>query len=143
MRGRTAVAITLRDEERTEPEVRARRRKTARADAQRAAILLLTSAGESNTAIAALLGVTRVTVTTWHIRFAKRRLQGLSDEPRPGAPRDGRPSCAPTDHVRSIEGAFEHSLVRLRDDSLAPTCVRNGRERRRGQGGSAPQAWMP
>ena len=49
--------------------------------------MLLAAAGESNTGIAARLGVTRVTVTTWRNRFAKRRLQGLSDEPRPGAPR--------------------------------------------------------
>jgi transposase len=88
MRGRAAVAIVLSDAERAELEMRARRRKTARADARRAAIVLLASAGESNTAIAARVGVTRVTATTWRNRFAKRRLQGLSDEPRPGAPQD-------------------------------------------------------
>jgi len=87
MRGRAAVVIVLSDEERAELEMRSRRRKTARADAQRAAIVLLAAAGESNTTIAARLGVTRVTVTTWRNRFAKRRLRGLSDEPRPGAPR--------------------------------------------------------
>ena len=87
MRGRAAVAIALNDDERSELEMRARRRKTARADAQRAAIVLLAAAGESNTTIASRLGVTRVTVTTWRNRFAKRRLEGLSDEPRPGAPR--------------------------------------------------------
>jgi transposase len=87
MRGRAAVAIALSDDERSELEMRARRRKTARADAQRAAIVLLAAAGESNTGIAARLGVTRVTVTTWRNRFAKRRLEGLGDEPRPGAPR--------------------------------------------------------
>lgn len=87
MAGRAAVAITLSDDERAELEMRARRRKTARADAQRASIVLLAAAGESNTAIAARLGISRVTVTTWRNRFAKQRLQGLSDEPRPGAPR--------------------------------------------------------
>lgn len=87
MRGRAATAIALSDEERAELEMRARRRKTARGDAQRAAIVLLAAAGESNTAIAARLGVTRVTATTWRNRFAQRRLAGLSDEPRPGAPR--------------------------------------------------------
>jgi transposase len=87
MRGPAAVAIALSDDERCELQVRARRRKTARADAQRAAIVLLAAAGESNMAIAARLGVTRVTVTTWRNRFAERRLEGLSDEPRSGAPR--------------------------------------------------------
>src|SRR6201995_5953279 len=87
MRGRAAVAIALSNDERAELELRSRRRKTARADAQRAAIVLLAAAGKSNIAIAARLGVTRVTVTTWRNRFAQRRLPGLSDEPRPGAPR--------------------------------------------------------
>lgn len=87
MRGRAAVAIALSNDERAELELRSRRRKTARADAQRAAIVLLAATGESNSAIATRLGVTRMTVTTWRNRFAKRRLSGLSDEPRPGAPR--------------------------------------------------------
>ncbi len=48
--------------------------------------------------------------------------------------------------LMDLDGAFplsEHSLVRLTDHSLAPTCEQDRRERRRGQGGSAPQAWMP
>ena len=81
------MAIALRDEERTELEILARRRKTAQAGAERSVIVLLAATGEINTAIAARLGVTRVTVTTWRNRFAKRRLEGLSDQPRPGAPR--------------------------------------------------------
>ena len=43
--------------------------------------------GASNMAIAEQLGITRVTVATWRNRFAARRLDGLLDEPRPGAPR--------------------------------------------------------
>jgi transposase len=53
----------------------------------RAEIVLLAADGLSNVAIAARLGVTRVTVATWRRRFAERRLDGLLDEPRPGAPR--------------------------------------------------------
>ena len=87
MRGRAAVRIELTDAERAELEGRARRRKTARGDALRAEIVLLAAAGTSNVGIAERLGITRVTVTTWRNRFAQQRLDGLLDEPRPGAPR--------------------------------------------------------
>jgi transposase len=87
MRGRAAVRIDLADAERSELEALTRRRKTARADAMRAEIVLLAAGGMSNVAIAERLGITRVTVTTWRNRFAEQRLNGLLDEPRPGAPR--------------------------------------------------------
>jgi transposase len=87
MRGRAAVRIDLTDAERAELTQRARRRKTARGDAMRAEIVLLAAAGTSNVGIAERLGITRVTVTTWRNRFARQRLDGLLDEPRPGAPR--------------------------------------------------------
>jgi transposase len=41
----------------------------------------------SNRDVAAELGVWPQTVTTWRTRFLDRRLDGLADEPRPGAPR--------------------------------------------------------
>jgi transposase len=53
----------------------------------RAEIVLLAADGMTNLAIAERLGITRVTVATWRGRFAARRLDGLVDEPRPGAPR--------------------------------------------------------
>jgi len=82
-----AVRIELSDEERAELEARSRRRKIARADALRAEIVLRASEGLTNVAIAGRLGITRLTVATWRKRFAKARLDGLMDEPRPGAPR--------------------------------------------------------
>lgn len=82
-----AVRIELNDAERTDLEARMRRRKVARADAMRAEIVLLAASGMTNLAIAERLGITRVTVTTWRTRFAAKRLDGLLDEPRPGAPR--------------------------------------------------------
>lgn len=82
-----AVHIELNEAERNELEARARRRKTARADAMRAQIVLLSAEGLSNVAIADRLNITRLTVATWRKRFAKRRLDGLAEEPRPGAPR--------------------------------------------------------
>jgi len=87
MPGRPAVRIELSEAERAELASRLRRRKVARGDALRAGIVLLAADGAGNMAIAARLGITRVTVATWRNRFATERLDGLLDEPRPGAPR--------------------------------------------------------
>jgi transposase len=53
----------------------------------RAEIVLLAADGLNNCAIADEVGVSRMTVMTWRRRFAARRLDGLDDEPRCGAPR--------------------------------------------------------
>src|SRR5438128_71608 len=87
MSGRAAVRIELEQAERAELETRARRRKSFRADAMRAEIVLLAATGLPNLVIAKRLGLTRTTVTTRRRRFATRRLDGLADAPRPGAPR--------------------------------------------------------
>jgi transposase len=83
----TAVGIVLSREERGDLEMRVRRRKVARADALRAQIVLLAADGMNNCAIADELGISRLTVGTWRRRFAKKRFEGLDDEPRCGAPR--------------------------------------------------------
>jgi transposase len=87
MPGRMAVRIDLDEAEREELTARSRRRKSLRADAQRAQIVLLAAEGLPNLAIARQIGVTRVTVALWRQRFASRGVEGLADEPRPGAPR--------------------------------------------------------
>jgi transposase len=87
MAWRSAVGIELDEAERCELEARTRRRKISRSDAMRAEIVLLAADGATNLAIAEQLGVTQVTVATWRKRFAAKRLDGLADEPRPGAPR--------------------------------------------------------
>jgi transposase len=87
MTGPAAVTIVLSEQERFELEARVRRRKIARADAMRAGIILLAADGLNNCAIADEVGVSRMTVLTWRKRFAVRRLEGLDDEPRCGAPR--------------------------------------------------------
>src|SRR5437660_7464198 len=82
-----AVKIILTDSERSELEMRVRRRKIARADAVRAEIVLLAADGMNNCAIADELGISRLTAGLWRKRFANRRFDGLDDEPRCGAPR--------------------------------------------------------
>jgi transposase len=82
-----ALEIKLTEAERVELERRVRRRKIARADAMRAEIVLLAASGYGNSAIARSVRATRKTVQSWRRRFARDRLEGLSDEPRCGAPR--------------------------------------------------------
>jgi transposase len=55
--------------------------------ASRASAILASADGVSNKDVAARCGMTKQTVGKWRARFRVRRLQGLYDEPRPGAPR--------------------------------------------------------
>ena len=86
-RGRPVPAIVLTDEEQQSLENWARRPKTAQALAGRARMVLACAQGMSNGEVAVKTGVTRQTVGRWRRRFAAKRLDGLLDEPRPGAPR--------------------------------------------------------
>ncbi|CCG42741.1 IS630 family transposase [Magnetospirillum molischianum] len=85
-RGR-ASSIELSDAERVELEGQVRRRTTPQGAALRARIVLRAADGVLNTVIAEELGIGPHTVGKWRERFARDRLDGLSDEPRPGAPR--------------------------------------------------------
>ena len=85
--GKPAVAITLSDTERRELESLVRAQKTGQALARRARIVLAAAEGRENKEICALVGADPNTVGKWRRRFAVARLDGLFDEPRPGAPR--------------------------------------------------------
>jgi transposase len=82
-----AVGIELSSDERAQLEAWARRRTSAQALAARSRIVLLAADGLNNTEIAQRLGVHRPMVRKWRGRFAEHRLDGLTDEPRPGQPR--------------------------------------------------------
>jgi transposase len=86
-RGRPITPLVLDREEREALDRWARRPKTAQALAQRARVILGCAAGASNTQVAGDLGLTKQTVGKWRERFRRKRLDGLLDEPRPGAPR--------------------------------------------------------
>jgi transposase len=64
-----------------------RRHKTSQALALRARIVLACQHDRSNREIGRQLCITPQTVGKWRGRFQAARLQGLLDEPRPGAPR--------------------------------------------------------
>jgi transposase len=65
---------------------RARGQKTAYRDKIRAQIVLRAADRQTNTQIAAALGVSVDTVRTWRGRFAEHGLAGLRDRPRSGRP---------------------------------------------------------
>jgi transposase len=83
--GRPKAELVLSDVERDALLRWTRRAKTAQALALRARIVLACAEGATNKA--ARLGVWPQTVSTWRRRFVRDRLEGLSDEPRPGAAR--------------------------------------------------------
>jgi transposase len=79
--------LVLSDEERQVLRGWSRRRKTAQALALRSRIVLACEGGAPVSTVAGELGVSRTTVAKWRSRFLAARLEGLSDEPRPGRPR--------------------------------------------------------
>jgi transposase len=81
------VPVELTDDERRALGAWARRRTTAQALAQRSRIVLRCAEGGTIGAVAAELGVSRDMVSKWRSRFLRDRLEGLTDEPRPGRPR--------------------------------------------------------
>ena len=85
--GRPIPPLSLSEEEKETLEQWVRRPKTAQALAQRARIVLRCAEGKTNTDVAAGLNLSKPTVGKWRSRFLERRLDGLLDEPRSGAPR--------------------------------------------------------
>ena len=77
----------LTEDERETLERWARRPSSSQALAQRCRIVLGCAAGKPNKEVAADVGVWPQTVGVWRRRFVERRLEGLTDEPRPGGPR--------------------------------------------------------
>src|SRR5262245_1158419 len=85
--GRPRLAVTLTSDERQQLDSLAHRARSAPHVARRARIILACAEDRETTAIAHRLHVSATTVCKWRTRFLQDRLDGLFDEPRPGAPR--------------------------------------------------------
>ena len=86
-KGRPKVALIVTTEERQRLESLAHRSRSAAAVARRARIILACAEGSDSKVVARRLHVTPGTVCKWRGRFLTNRLDGLYDEPRPGAKR--------------------------------------------------------
>jgi transposase len=84
--GRRKSELVLTGPERAQLTRWARRAKTAQFLALRARIVLRCAEGGTNKQVAAELGIAQATVNRWRARFVEDRLDGLTDEPRPGRP---------------------------------------------------------
>lgn len=80
-----ATPIELTEQERSALEAMIRSSKTEHGIVERAGIVLLAAQGRSTRSIAAELGTWPGRVSRWRMRFARARLGGLDDLPRPGA----------------------------------------------------------
>ncbi len=85
--GRPKAPLVLTDDERAKLQAWAQRPTSAQRLALRARIVLACADGQDNKDVARRLRVTPQTVGKWRARFVEGRLEGLADEPRPGAPR--------------------------------------------------------
>jgi transposase len=104
MPGRAQGSLVLSDDERETLVRWTRRARTSQALAMRARIVLACADDTPNTRVAEQLGVSRASVGKWRSRFIAKRLEGLSDEPRPGAPRKLTDDVVEAVVVRTLEG---------------------------------------
>jgi transposase len=86
-RGRSLPELKLTAEENNRLVEWTRRHKTSQALAVRARIVLACAQGTPNKDVAGRLRLSKQMVGKWRQRFVDKRLDGLLDEPRPGAPR--------------------------------------------------------
>ena len=85
--GRPKQPLILTEEERNRLQSLAHRARSQPLLARRARVVLACAGGLDNQAVAKKLRCSKGMVGKWRSRFLKARLEGLYDEPRPGAPR--------------------------------------------------------
>src|SRR5512143_3859246 len=95
--GRPKAELVLSAEEREQLTRWSRRATSAQALALRSRIVLACADGTDNKTVAAQLMCAAATVGKWRGRFVAHRLDGLTDEPRPG-----RPATISTEQVEDV-----------------------------------------
>src|SRR5437762_635907 len=85
--GRPKRPLTLTEDEQERLQSLAHRARSQPALARRARVVLACAQGLANQSVAKKLRCSLGMVGKWRSRFLKARLEGLYDEPRPGAPR--------------------------------------------------------
>ena len=114
--GRPKAQLIVMEEERKVLDRYVRRGTTAQHLALRARIVLGCAGGQENKVVARHLHVTPHTVGKWRKRFIRDRLDGLLDEPRPGAPRligDDKVEALVVETLESTPRAATHWSTRL------------------------------
>jgi transposase len=101
--GRPKAELVLSETEREKLESMARRARSAPQLARRARIILKCAERVDNKTVARQLRVTPQMVGKWRARFVSKRLEGLHDEPRPGAPRQVAAAQVEDVIVRTLE----------------------------------------
>jgi transposase len=127
-RGRPKTRLIVAPSERQRLEAWRQRRNTAQALALRSRIVLECAQGLTNAAVAERLRVSAQTVCKWRRRFVERRVDGLLDEPRPGAPRRVGDEQVERIIVRTLESTpadATHWSVRslAQATGMAPTTI--------------------
>ena len=128
MAGRRLEPLVLTAAETRELGSLAARPKTAQALAMRARIVLTCARSMENQDVAQQLSVHPMTVGKWRRRFLSQRIEGLRDEPRPGAPRtvdDARIEAVVTRTLESQPEGATHwgSRGMARDSGLSVSTV--------------------
>src|SRR5579875_865580 len=114
--GRPTKPLNVTPEEKEKLAMLVRRPKSAQAVAMRARIVLGRDEGLRNGEVANRLQITGATVCKWRQRFRVNRLEGLLDEPRPGAPRsikDAQVEDVVTKTLESMPANSTHWSTRL------------------------------
>jgi transposase len=101
--------LLLTEDERRTLEQWTRRPTTAQRLAVRSRMVLACAEGLTNRAVAKRLHVSSNSVCKWRERFRVRRLPGLTDEPRPGAPRKATDDRIVDVITRTLEGPSTHA----------------------------------